>query len=86
MRDNDQAHLNEPAEADGHWTKLGSIYPFKRGSPLQLQPVIPIWEPGPKVTVSSDFSSESEFLYTISQFLKVDNRVFFNHYNVRKAK
>ena len=76
MCDNDQVHLNEPAETDGHWTKLGSIYPFKRGPPLQLQPLIPIWEPGPTVTVSSDFSSESEFLYTISQFLKVDNMFF----------
>ena len=76
MYDSDQVHLNEPAETDGHWTKLGSIYPFKREPPLPLQPVIPIWEPGPKVTISSDFSSESEFLYTISQFFKVDNMFF----------
>lgn len=86
MHDNDQVHLNEPAETDGHWNKLGRIYPFKRGPPLQLQPVIPIWECGSKVTISSDFSSESEFLHKISQFLKVDNSFFLNNYNGRKAK
>ena len=50
--------------------------------------IIPIWERGSKVTIASDLSSESEFLYKISQFFKVDDRVFFffNHYNRRKAK
>ena len=74
MSDNDQVHPSEPAETDGHWNKLGRIYPFKRGLPLQLQPIIHIWKHGSKVTISSDFSSESFFFWCI--YLLLDKNLW----------